>query len=74
MDGEGSGQTRILANERDVEPVAARLRRYRVAAGLTQEELAARAGVSVRSIGDLERGAGHRPRMDTARCHWDVLR
>ncbi len=47
-------------------PFAAQFKRYRAAAGLTQEELAARAGVSVRSIGDLERGAGHRPRTDTA--------
>ena len=30
------------------------LRRYRVAAGLTQEELAERAGVSTRGISDLE--------------------
>jgi predicted ATPase/Tfp pilus assembly protein PilF len=39
------------------------LRRYRTAAGLTQEELAERAGLSVRGISDLERGvnrAAHR--------------
>ncbi len=48
------------------ETVAAQLKRYRAVAGLTQEKLAERAGVSVRSIGDLERGAGHRPRKDTA--------
>ncbi len=41
------------------------LRRYRIAAGLTQEELAERAGVSVRRLGDLERGAPHTPRPDT---------
>jgi tetratricopeptide (TPR) repeat protein/transcriptional regulator with XRE-family HTH domain len=41
------------------------LRRLRRAAGLTQEELAERAGVSVRSIGDLERGSGWTPRRDT---------
>src|SRR2546421_3485630 len=41
------------------------LRRYRVAAGLTQEELAERARLSVRTIGDLERGASHAPRKDT---------
>ncbi|HWE64277.1 MAG TPA: AAA family ATPase [Chloroflexota bacterium] len=41
------------------------LRRHRLAAGLTQEELAERAQVSRRSIGDLERGVGHRPRKDT---------
>src|SRR5919109_5119248 len=41
------------------------LRRYRVAAGLTQEELAERAGVSRRSLGDMERGVAHTPRKDT---------
>jgi transcriptional regulator with XRE-family HTH domain len=37
------------------------LRRYRVAAGLTQEELAERAGLSVRGIADLERGVRRKP-------------
>lgn len=41
------------------------LRRYRVAAGLTQEALAERAGVSTRGISDLERGAHGLPRRDT---------
>ena len=41
------------------------LRRFRVAAGLTQEELAERAGVSVRGISDLERGARGLPRKET---------
>jgi tetratricopeptide (TPR) repeat protein/transcriptional regulator with XRE-family HTH domain len=41
------------------------LRRHRVAAGLTQEELAERAGISRRNLGDLERGVGHSPRKDT---------
>ena len=41
------------------------LRRYRIAAGLTQEELAERAGLSGRTIGDMERGVGHTPRKDT---------
>jgi tetratricopeptide (TPR) repeat protein/transcriptional regulator with XRE-family HTH domain len=41
------------------------LRRHRVAAGLTQEELAERAGISRRSIGDMERGVVHTPRKDT---------
>ena len=40
------------------------LRRQRRAAGLTQEELAARAGLSARGIADLERGARHTPRRD----------
>jgi non-specific serine/threonine protein kinase len=42
------------------------LRRYRLAAGLTQEALAARAGVSSRSIQALERDE-NRPQHETAR-------
>jgi transcriptional regulator with XRE-family HTH domain len=37
------------------------LRRQREAAGLTQEDLAQRSGVSIRAIGDLERGRTRRP-------------
>jgi tetratricopeptide (TPR) repeat protein len=40
------------------------LRQHRLAAGLTQDDLAERAGLSVRAISDLERGI-KRPRMDT---------
>jgi DNA-binding XRE family transcriptional regulator len=40
------------------------LRRYRQAAGLSQEELAERAGLSARTVGDLERGVSHAPRKD----------
>ena len=41
------------------------LRRHRLAAGLTQEELAARAGLSVREVSDLERGVRRHPHGDT---------
>jgi predicted ATPase/class 3 adenylate cyclase len=41
------------------------LRRYRLAALLTQEQLAERAHLSYRTISDLERGAKHTPRRDT---------
>jgi transcriptional regulator with XRE-family HTH domain/tetratricopeptide (TPR) repeat protein len=41
------------------------LRRARRAAGLTQEEVAERAGISVRTISNLERGVSHAPHMDT---------
>ena len=41
------------------------LRRYRTAAGLTQEQLALRSGLSVRGISDLERGARTRPHRAT---------
>jgi non-specific serine/threonine protein kinase len=40
---------------------AEQLRRYRLAANLTQEELAARAGLSARAISKLERGERQRP-------------
>ena len=49
------------------------LRRYRVAAGLTQEELAERAGVSTRGVSDLERGAHRLPRKDTLQFLLDAL-
>src|SRR5260370_11038948 len=41
------------------------LRRYRVAAGLTQEALAEQAGLSVRGLSDLERGARRLAYRDT---------
>ncbi len=41
------------------------LRRARQAAGLTQAELAERAGLSWRGVNDLERGVRRRPRRDT---------
>jgi transcriptional regulator with XRE-family HTH domain len=49
------------------------LKRYRVAARLTQEQLAEQAGVSARTISDLERGLGHRPRKDTVTLLADAL-
>ncbi len=49
------------------------LRRYRLAADLSQEALAARAGVSVRSISNLERGVRHRPRDETLRLLAEAL-
>jgi predicted ATPase/transcriptional regulator with XRE-family HTH domain len=41
------------------------LRRHRAAAGLTQEELAERAGLSARAISDLERGLSRAPQRYT---------
>jgi predicted ATPase/DNA-binding XRE family transcriptional regulator len=43
------------------------LTKLRTARGLSQEELAAHAGVSVRAISDLERGITHRPQRETVR-------
>jgi predicted ATPase/transcriptional regulator with XRE-family HTH domain len=45
-----------------------RLRRLREAAALTQEELAARAGLSAKSIGALERGERRHPHPPTVRA------
>jgi predicted ATPase/DNA-binding CsgD family transcriptional regulator/transcriptional regulator with XRE-family HTH domain len=50
------------------------LRRYRNEAGLTQEELAERAGMSVRGISDLERGARRVPYRHTLRRLTEALR
>lgn len=49
-----------------VSALAAMLRRLRETAGLTQEELAERAGVSARTISDTERGLRARIYADTA--------
>ncbi|MGH2484825.1 MAG: AAA family ATPase [Ktedonobacterales bacterium] len=49
------------------------LRRYRKAAGLTQEELAAAAGLSARAISDLERGLRTNPHRDTVQMLADAL-
>jgi tetratricopeptide (TPR) repeat protein/transcriptional regulator with XRE-family HTH domain len=49
------------------------LRRLRTDAGLTQEQLAERAGVSPRSISDLERGINKTARRDTTRLLADAL-
>ena len=43
------------------------LRRYRLAAGLSQEALAERAGLSARGISDLERGQRLTPHFETVR-------
>src|SRR5580658_3063725 len=49
------------------------LRKLRVEAGLTQEELAEAAGLSPRSISDLERGINLTARKHTARLLADAL-
>ncbi|MDP9356160.1 MAG: helix-turn-helix domain-containing protein, partial [Chloroflexota bacterium] len=50
------------------------LRRHRLAAGLTQEELAERAGLSARGLSDLEQGVRSAPRKDTLTLLLDALR
>jgi class 3 adenylate cyclase/tetratricopeptide (TPR) repeat protein/transcriptional regulator with XRE-family HTH domain len=49
------------------------LRGYRISAGLTQEALADRAGLSARGIADLERGARRFPHFHTMRCLAEAL-
>jgi predicted ATPase/DNA-binding XRE family transcriptional regulator len=49
------------------------LRGLRTAAGMSQEALAERAGLSVRGISDLERGARRAPRMHTMAALADAL-
>jgi len=50
------------------------LKRYRLAAGLTQEELAEQARLSARAISDHERGARRAPYRDTVRLLAQALR
>jgi len=52
---------------------AVMVRRWRHVANLTQEELAARSGLSPRSIQNLERGRVGRPRRDSVRLLADAL-
>jgi non-specific serine/threonine protein kinase len=49
------------------------LRQLRLEAGLTQEELAERAGLSTRGLSDLERGLRRTPRLGTVRLLADAL-
>src|SRR5215210_6667450 len=49
------------------------LRWLRSAAGLSQEDLAERSGVSRNGISDLERGLYHTPRFETVRLLADGL-
>lgn len=54
-------------------PFATLLTRYRVAAGLTQQELAERAKLSTRGVSDLERGVKSRPRLYTVQQLTEAL-
>src|SRR5215207_3171099 len=49
------------------------LRQLRTAAALSQEELAERAGVSLRGLSDLERGVRRTPHLSTVRLLADAL-
>ena len=54
-------------------PFGVLLRQHRLSAGLTQEGLAERAGVSTRGVQDLERGLRLAPRAETVRLLADAL-
>jgi predicted ATPase/transcriptional regulator with XRE-family HTH domain len=49
------------------------VRRFRVAAALSQEALAERSGISARAVSDLERGLRTTPRLETVRMLADAL-
>jgi transcriptional regulator with XRE-family HTH domain len=57
----------------DSPPIGPLLRRLRTAAALSQEELAERAGLSVRAVSDLERGVHQMPRLETVRLLANAL-
>src|SRR5215217_715389 len=50
------------------------LRRQRLAAGLTQEALAERSGVSAKAVSELERDPSRAPRLETVALLADALR
>src|SRR5215208_2465985 len=58
----------------ELAPIGILLWRLRMAAALSQEALAERAGLSARAVGDLERGVHHAPRLETVRLLADALR
>lgn len=61
-------------HEREPSAFGVLLRRHRLAAGLTQEELSARAAISARTISDVERGIARRPQIQTALQLAEALR
>jgi transcriptional regulator with XRE-family HTH domain len=69
VETDDGGGFSLRALQSGVEPssLGELLRRYRMAAGLTQEELAERAGLSGRGVQDLERGLRRSPHADTRR-------
>src|SRR3712207_4805382 len=58
---------------REAPSFGAHLRRLREAAGLSQEELAFRAGLSPNAVGTIERGVRKRPQPHTVRSLADAL-
>src|SRR5215207_8461136 len=69
----GRGPMELDMERRNPSPVGDLLRHHRTAAALSQEALAERAGLSVRAIGDLERGIHRVPRLETVRLLAEAL-
>jgi transcriptional regulator with XRE-family HTH domain/tetratricopeptide (TPR) repeat protein len=61
----GLAARRVAMDERDVPAFGNLVRRHRAAAGLTQEGLAERAGLSPLTVSALERGVNVTPRKET---------
>lgn len=59
--------------DRSASAFADLLKRHRLAAGLTQEALADRAGVSAKAVSELERDRSRSPRLRTVRLLADAL-
>ena len=66
-------RTRATPVQQRLEAIGARVRALREAAGMTQEELAFRAGLTPNAVGDLERGKTRRPYPHTVRSLADAL-
>ena len=63
----------LNTTQKPLAPFGARLRELREATGLTQEELASRAGLTAKAISVLERGERKRPFPHTVRAIADAL-
>ena len=59
--------------EEDATRFGVALRQHRLSAGLTQEALAERAGVSAKAVSELERDLARTPRLDTVTLLADAL-
>src|SRR3954468_16460022 len=62
-----------MTRQQDTTPFGSRLRQLREEAGLTQEELAARADLTAKAVSALERGERKRPYPHTVRSLADAL-